>query len=122
MLDGLEALRAVNWKMHLNPPQQARVDDLLLESDSHREFITGSLIKDSTAPGMTKSEVYAAYIEYCDRRGWLAMSKNRFGKLGPEVIAQEFGLSTRGDIAGPDGKQNDGWKYLRLETEKDGSL
>jgi putative DNA primase/helicase len=120
MLDGLDALRAAGWELRLNDPQQARVDDLLLESDSHREFVKNCLVKDSAAPGMTKADVYAAYVEFCDRRGWLAMSKNRFGKLGPEVIAQEFGLSVRGDIQGADGKQNDGWKSLRRKTEKGG--
>ena len=48
------------------------------------------------------------------------MSKNRFGKLAPEIIAQEFKLPVRGDIHGEDGKENDGWKSLRLKTEKDG--
>jgi len=119
MLDGLEALRADGWDLRLNERQQARVDDLLLESDSHREFVRACLLKDSQAPGMTKAEVFAAYVEFCDRRGWLAMSKNRFGKLGAEIIAQEFGLSVRGDIRGEDGKQNDGWKNLRLKREGD---
>lgn len=122
MLDGLDALRRENWALRLNEQQQARVDDLLLESDSHGEFVRNSLLKDSTAPGITKAEVFAAYVEFCDRRGWLAMSKNRFGKLAPEIIAQEFGLAVRGDICGPDGKQNDGWKNLRLKTEKDGII
>lgn len=119
MLDGLDVLRADNWQLHLNERQQASVDDLLLESDSHREFIKNCLVKDSAAPGMTKLEVYTAYVEFCDRRGWIAMSKNRFGKFGPEIIAQEFGLSVRGDIRGEDNKQNDGWKNLRLKTEKE---
>jgi P4 family phage/plasmid primase-like protien len=120
MLDGLEALRRDKWKLHLSDRQQARVDDLLLESDSHREFVRNCLEKDSLAPGMTKAEVFTAYVEYCERREWIPMAKARFGKLGSEVIAQEYGLSVRGDICGPDGKQNDGWKFLRLKAEKDG--
>lgn len=122
MLDGLDALRRDNWNLHLNERQQARVDDLLLESDSHREFVRDCLVKDSAAPGMTKAEVFSAYVDYCERREWIPLPKPRFGKLGPEVIAQLFGLSVRGDIVGPDGKQNDGWKFLRLKKEGDGNL
>jgi phage/plasmid-associated DNA primase len=120
MLDGLDALRRDNWKLNLSEGQQARVDDLLLESDSHREFVRNCLAKDTSATGLTKAEVFTAYVEHCERREWIPMSKARFGKLGAEVIAQEFGLSVRGDITGPDGKQNDGWKSLRLVAEKRG--
>jgi len=91
----------------------------LLESDSHRVFVDECLIKDTTAPGMTKAEVYAAFLEFCDRRGWVAMNKNRFGRFGAEAIGQAFGLGVRGDIQSGDGKQNDGWKSLRLRTERD---
>jgi phage/plasmid-associated DNA primase len=116
MLDGLDVLRKAEWQLHLNDRQQARVDDLLLESDSHREFVRDKLVNDSLASGMTKAEVYSAYLEYTEKRGWRAMSKNRFGALAPDVIAQELGLSVRGDIRGSDGKQNDGWKNLRLKS------
>src|SRR5690606_31260120 len=72
MLDGLDALRACNWDLSLNQKQQARVDDLLLESDSHRVFVKECLMKDSNTPGITKAEVFTAYMEMCDRRGWIA--------------------------------------------------
>jgi len=71
---------------------------------------------------MTKSEMFTAYTEFCERRCWIFIPKIRFGKVGPEIIAQEFGLSVRGDIRGEDGKQNDGWKNLRLKTEKEAIL
>ncbi|HXB57988.1 MAG TPA: hypothetical protein VNU95_00380 [Candidatus Acidoferrales bacterium] len=119
MLDGLDALKAVNLELRLNERQQRLVDDLLLESDSHRVFVAECLMKDTIASGMTKSEAYAAYVEFCDRRGWLAMTRNRFGKVIVEAVAQIFGLAVRGDVKGADGKQNDGWKSLRLKTASD---
>jgi phage/plasmid-associated DNA primase len=109
----------VPWDLRLTETQQRRVDDLLLESDPHRVFVTECLTKDASAPGMTKADVYAAFVEFCDRRGWVAMNKNRFGKLGAEAIAQAFGLGVRGDIPNGNGKLNDGWKSLRLRAEKD---
>lgn len=122
MLDGLEFLRNENWQLRLTENQQRRVDNLLMESDSHRVFAAECLIKDSTAPGMTKAEVYSAYVEFCDRRGWVAMTKNKFGKIGADAITQIFALALRGDIHSTGGKQNDGWKNLRLKTEADGDL
>jgi len=77
------------------------------------------LVKDSNAPGITKLEVFTAYTEYCEKRGWIPMHRNRFGALGSTAILELFTLSVRGDIKGPDGKQNDGWKYLRLKTENE---
>jgi hypothetical protein len=61
-------------------------------------------------------------MEFCNERGWIAKSKNRFGQAIVEIIAQELRLSVRGDIPGADGKHNDGWKSLRLKAEKDGIL
>jgi len=122
MLDGLDALRAANWHLALNERQQRRVDDLLLESDSHRVFGNECLIKDTSAPGITKSEMYSAYAEFCEKRGWMPIPRNRFGRICPDAIAQVFGLIVRGDIKGPDGKQNDGWKYLRLKNENERDL
>ena len=122
MLEGLDLLRAANWKLELNERQQRRVDDLLLESDSHRVFVSESLTKDSAAPGITKAEIYSAYAEFCEKRAWIPIPKNRFGRIGTEAIAQAFGLIVRGDISGPDGKQNDGWKNLRLKTSSERNL
>lgn len=119
MLEGLEILKNHNWQMQLSENQQRRVDDLLLESDSHRVFAQECLIKDSAAAGMTKAEVYTAYVGFCDRHGWVAMNKNKFGKIGAEAITQIFGLTIRGDIKSPDGRENDGWKNLRLKSEGD---
>jgi P4 family phage/plasmid primase-like protien len=65
MLDGLDQLRAANWDLRLTETQQRRVDDLLLESDAHRVFVVECLVKDSTAAGMTKADVYAAFVEFC---------------------------------------------------------
>lgn len=119
MLDGLDALRAANWQLSLNEKQQRRVDDLLLESDSHRVFINECLIKDSNASGITKTELHSAYAEFCETRGWIPLSRNCFSRIAPDVITRTFNLTIRGDICGPDGKQKDGWKCLRLKTERE---
>ncbi len=113
MLDGLTALRASKWQIQLNAEQQRRVDDLLLESDAHRVFLRERLVKDSTAEGLTVADAHVAYVEFCNDRGWAAMSQNHFAKAMPEAIAQAYGLATRHDVKGADGKAKRGWRYLR---------
>lgn len=113
MLDGLDALRASKWQFDLNDCQQRRVDDLLLESDSHRVFVSDRLIRDTAAEGMTVADAHVSYVEFCNDRGWAAMSVNHFSKAMPEAIAQAFGLAARHDVKGADGKPKRGWKYLR---------
>jgi len=113
MLAGLAQLRAADWQLHLNTRQQARVDDLLLESDSHGQFAIRCLRKDGNAT-LTLTDAFAAYVEFCNDNGWAAITRNRFGRLMPEVVVQKFGAAIRRDIKDSDGKQQQGWKGIRL--------
>ena len=122
MLDGLDALRNANWDLRLSGEQQGRVDNLLLESDSVRVFVINCLIKDSTASGFTKADAFAAYSDFCEKRGWAPKEKARFGKLIVDEVSRVYGLGVRGDIIAGSGKQNDGWKSLRLRTAGESEL
>ena len=114
MLDGLYALRAANWQLALSPRQQRRVDELLLESDSVNVFLRERVVSDSLAPGLTVSECYGAYTNFCTDRGWNAVERNHFGREAPDMVQRLFRLVTRHDIKGTDGKSQRGWKTLRL--------
>jgi P4 family phage/plasmid primase-like protien len=115
MLDGLYALRAANWQLALSPGQKARVDELLLESDSVNVFFTGRCVVDSAAEGLTITDAFAAYSNFCMDRGWTGLNRNLFGRDCLEVVQRLFHVTTRHDITGTDGKKNQrGWKNLRL--------
>jgi P4 family phage/plasmid primase-like protien len=115
MLDGLDQLRADKWQLRLNEPQQRRVDDLLLESDGHREFVRRCLAKESNAT-LTLNDSFAAYLDFCNDRGWEAISRNRFGRLIPDAVVQEHRVILRRDIKDGAGKEQQGWKGLRLSS------
>ena len=118
MLDGLYALRSANWKLALSPGQKSRVDELLLESDSVNEFFKDRCLADSTAEGLTVTDAFAAYSDYCMDRGWTPLNRNLFGRDSQEVAQRIFRLTTRHDITGTDGKKNQrGWKGFRLQRE-----
>jgi len=114
MLDGLYALRAANWQLALSPCQKARVDELLLESDSVNVFFAERCIADAAAEGLTVTDAFAAYSDFCMDRGWTGLSRNLFGRDCQEVAQRLFRVATRHDIKGADGKKQRGWKGFRL--------
>ena len=119
MLDGLYALRAANWQLALSPGQKARVDELLLESDSVNMFFAGRCVADCTAEGLTVTDAFGAYSDFCMDKGWNAVDRYRFGRECAEIVQRFFRLATRHDIKGQDDKRQKGWKGLRLLGENE---
>jgi phage/plasmid-associated DNA primase len=114
MLDGLYALRSANWQLVLSPGQKARVDELLLESDSVNEFFKDRCLADGNNEGLTITDAFAAYSDFCMDRGWTGLSRNLFGRDCQEVAQRLFRVTVRHDIKGTDGKKQRGWKGVRL--------
>ena len=119
MLDGLYALHSANWNLALSPEQKTRVDELLLESDSVNEFFKDRCLADSAAEGLTITDAFAAYSDYCADRGWTGLSRNNFGRDCQEIAQRLFRVTTRHDIKGADAKKQRGWKGFRLKGEND---
>jgi putative DNA primase/helicase len=114
MLDGLYALRSANWQLALAPEQKTRVDELLLESDSVRVFFERRCTADTATDGITVTDAFAGYCEFCLDRGWNGAERRAFGGECPEMVQRVFRLAMRHDIKGQDGKRQNGWKGLRL--------
>jgi P4 family phage/plasmid primase-like protien len=114
MLDGLYALRAANWQLDLSPVQKTRVDELLLESDSVNVFFAERCIADPAAEGLTVTDAFAAYSDFCADRGWTGLSRNLFGRDCQEIAQRLFRVTPRHDIKSADGKKQRGWKGFRL--------
>lgn len=119
MLDGLYALHSANWQLVLSSDQKARVDELLLESDSVNVFFAERCKADSTAEGLTISDAFAAYSDFCADRGWTGLSRNLFGRDCQEIVQRIFRATPRHDIKGVDGKKQRGWKGVRLFRENE---
>jgi len=93
------------------------VDNLLLESESVRVFVEKRLVVDSAAK-LTVNECYAAYVTFCNERGWRPMGRNKFGGAIDEEVARQLGVATRNDIADEDNfKSQRGWKGIRIRSE-----
>jgi P4 family phage/plasmid primase-like protien len=116
MLEGLDKLRADDWKLHLTGEQQAAVDNLLLESDGHTLFVREALVRIDGGQ-FTVPDAFAAYVEFCTRRGWAALTRNKFGQVIGDVVARVHGLTVRHDIPDASGKAQRGWQGLALREK-----
>ncbi|HTR40456.1 MAG TPA: phage/plasmid primase, P4 family [Pseudomonadales bacterium] len=114
MLDGLYALRTAKWQIALSPVQKQRVNELLLESDSVKVFFAERCVEDSKADGLTVTDAYAAYSDFCTERGWTELTRNLFGRDCQEIVQRIFHAPIRHDIKSADGKKQRGWKNIRL--------
>jgi hypothetical protein len=76
---------------------------LLLESESHTVFIRETLVREENAQ-LTVTDCYAGYVEFCNERGWRALTRNKFGAVIGDAVVHQFGITPRHDIV--DGKNN----------------
>ncbi|HEU4711934.1 MAG TPA: phage/plasmid primase, P4 family [Pyrinomonadaceae bacterium] len=116
MLEGLDKLRADDWQLHLTSEQQRLVDNLLLESDGHALFVQEELIRAEGAQ-LTVLDCFSAYVEYCSARGWVGLTRHKFGHVIGDVVARQYGITVRHDILDERGKEQRGWRGLRLREE-----
>jgi P4 family phage/plasmid primase-like protien len=115
MLEGLDKLRADGWQLYLSAAQQESVDNLLLESDGHTLFVKEALTRSDSQ--LTVPDCFAAYVEYCSDRGWIALSRNKFGQMIGDTVARHYGLTVRHDITDSNAKAQRGWRGLSLRDK-----
>ena len=60
------------------------------------------------------TDCFAAYVEYASERGWVALSRNKFGQVIGDVVARQHGMTVRHDIPDAKGKEQRGWSGLAL--------
>lgn len=113
MLAGLDKICADDWQLRLTANQQAAVDNLLLESDGHAVFARECLRRDASQ-SLTVPDCFAAYVEFCNQRGWTALAKNRFGALIGDVVVRQFGVTQCHNIPDAGGKPQRGWRGITL--------
>ncbi len=114
MLEGEKKIRDDGWQLHLTAAQQKVIDDLLLESESHTVFVRESIACDAEEQ-LTVADCYAGYVEFCNERGWRALTRNKFGAVIGDAIVHQFGITPRHDIRDGNGKPQRGWKGIRLQ-------
>ena len=84
-------------KIQLTEPQRKRIDDLLCESDSVRQFVQERVIKSENA-SVTVHELTTAYNDFCDDKGWQALSVRQFENQLANVMMEIHRVVRRNDI------------------------
>ncbi len=92
MLEGAVRLLAVlddHEPFPLTPEQRERVNNLLSESDAARTFITTG-VERSAFPldCVTSTDLFAAYLAFCDERGWTPLSQRAFEMKAKDLMVQ----------------------------------
>jgi phage/plasmid-associated DNA primase len=116
MIEGLDKIRADGWQLNLSTAQQKAVDDLLLESESHNLFAREALTRANWGQ-LTMPGCFGAYVEFCTRRGWTTLTRNKFSSMIGDVVVRTYGLTVRNDIKDAEGKAQRGWKGLQLRDK-----
>jgi phage/plasmid-associated DNA primase len=92
MLEGAVRLLAVldaHEPFPLTAEQRERVNNLLSESDAARTFIlTGVERSPFPLDCVTSAELFAAYLAFCDGRGWSPLSQRAFEMKAKDLMVQ----------------------------------
>lgn len=80
----------------LTPEQRQRVEDLLLESKGHTEFVRTAI--EAGDGDITTSEVHEAYLAHCRSRGWKPIPRQKFLTDLPDLMEDHHGSSRRNDV------------------------
>jgi P4 family phage/plasmid primase-like protien len=100
-LTGLSLLRA-DFKNEggwvLSAAQQARIDDLLQESDSIGAFVREGVEKGDPSWSLTSEELARGYAAFCDERGWAPLAEASVRRALPLAMQDVHGVALRHDI------------------------
>jgi phage/plasmid-associated DNA primase len=88
---------AANGRPTLTSAQTKRIEDLLCESDSVREFVRRSTAK-TPGSNVTIAELQEAYLDFCDNLGWTPVKAPLFQTTIRNVVMEEHRAAFRTDI------------------------
>jgi putative DNA primase/helicase len=114
-------------RLKRSPGQEARVVDLLTESDSIRAFVADCVARtdppdgkalDAPEHSATTTELAVAYAEYCDSKGWEALPTAKFDRAIPDAMRDVHRAEKRQDIK-RSGKNARGYYRVRLRQPEE---
>ena len=100
----------------LTAAQQRRVDVLLAESDSVREFVRQCVSPGHPGATVTVADLLNAYNSFCVKMGWYAVAPATVEKQLPDLVLEIHNVNKRHDIKTYDGEQR-GFKGLKLAPD-----
>ena len=84
--------------IRLTPSQSERVDRLLKESDSLRQFVETRVVK-APLHDLTSEELYRAYGDFCEEMGWRSFDQRELKAGMGDLMMQVHKVRQRHDIS-----------------------
>jgi P4 family phage/plasmid primase-like protien len=98
----------------MDDAQRDRVDSLLSESDSVREFVRkGIAPSDGAGSDATTQELISAYVRFCEVRTWNPLPARKVEQVLTDLMLEIHRMARRNDIQ-RDGKAQRGYRGLRV--------
>ena len=101
--------------MQLTDDQNSRVEALLCESDSVRHFVSHCVEKRDSSD-VTVNEMVTAYINFCETRGWQAVTVRQFESTVSDIMMEIHRASKRTDIQ-RNNKNQRGYANIALKDQ-----
>ena len=89
---------------NLTKAQLDRIDQLLAESDSVRQFVM-ERIEFSKGRDLTTGEIVQAYFDYCSEKRWVAFSSKTVERALPDIMLEHFRSSLNSHVERNDQRQ-----------------
>ena len=117
-LDGLTRIIQSGGKLEAGERQLQQIKDLLDESESVKVFIRERVeLEESGKDNVTTMELYEAYSDYCDGRGWDPLPFTKASKQFPDAMASAFKVEASTDIM-RNGSNKRGYRRVRIKSDK----
>lgn len=99
----------------LTPAQKERIESLLAESDSIRDFARRGVAKADHKDTVTSENLASAYVTYCERRGWSPMPTKVVERVLPDALLEIHAATKSNDIKAYVGdKAKRGYRGIRI--------
>lgn len=99
----------------LTSTQKDRVESLLAESDSVRDFVRRGCAKATKEHKVTTEQLVTAYAAYCDARGWTNVGNKRLTHELPDALLEIHGATPSNDIKlSSDDKAKRGYRGVEI--------
>jgi putative DNA primase/helicase len=101
----------------LSDRQKDRVESLLAESDSVKDFVRRGCEKAPRECKVSTEQLQQAYVDYCEARGWSAVSGKTLSYQLPDALLEIHGATAANDIKIHDSdKAKRGYRGVRIKA------
>jgi putative DNA primase/helicase len=84
--------------LQLGARHKDRVESLLAESDSVKDFVRRGCVKAPRDAKVTTEQLQQAYVDYCEERGWAAVGGKALSYQLPDALLEIHGATAANDI------------------------